>query len=92
MEGIQCSGSAALGSPSVNRDMGTTKPVYISSILTGTSQPGIGGTASTLVSCACAEIHISRFGYMPCIKILDFVRWLCCGFAVFFFNVSLNPI
>lgn len=51
-EGIQCSGSAALGSPSVNRDVGTAKRVYIRSILTGTSQPGIGGTANTLNSCA----------------------------------------
>lgn len=41
-EGIQRSGSAAPGSPSVNRDVGTTRPVYISPILTGTSQPGIG--------------------------------------------------
>lgn len=32
-EGIQYSGSAALGSPSVNRDVGTTRPVYISSTL-----------------------------------------------------------
>lgn len=42
-EGIQRSGSAAPGSPSVNRDVGTTKPVYISSVLTGTSRPGIRG-------------------------------------------------
>lgn len=42
-EGIQRSGSAAPGSPSVNRDVGTTKPVYISAVLTGTSRPGIGG-------------------------------------------------
>lgn len=45
VEGIQRSGSAALGSPSVNRDVGTAGPVYISSILTGTSQAGQEGTA-----------------------------------------------
>lgn len=63
VEGIQCSRTGALGSPSVNRDVGTTKPVYISSILTGTSQPGIRGTANTPLSCAYTEIHVSRFVY-----------------------------
>lgn len=43
--------------------MGTTKPVYMSSILTGTSQPGIRGTANTPVSCTYTEIHAKRLIY-----------------------------
>lgn len=62
-EGIQCSGSAALGSPCVNRDVGTARPVYISSILTGTSQPGIAGTTTTLASCAYKLTLMYRHSY-----------------------------
>lgn len=40
---VQRESSALAGSPSVNRDVGTTGPVYISSALTGTSPPGTGG-------------------------------------------------
>lgn len=40
---VQRESSALAGSPSVNRDVGTTGPVYISSVLTGTSPPGTGG-------------------------------------------------
>lgn len=47
-QGIQRSGGAAPGSPSVNRDVGTTGPVYTSSILTGTSPPGTRGEANAL--------------------------------------------
>lgn len=61
MERNQCSSHGALRSLSVNRDVGTTKPVYISSTLTGTSQPGIRGTGkNTSLICAYTERPASR--------------------------------
>lgn len=49
---VQRESSAEAGSPSVNRDVGTTEPVYISSVLPGTSPPGTGGTVEIPVVCA----------------------------------------
>lgn len=97
-EGIQCSSRTALGSPSINRDVGMSKPVYISFILTGTSQPRIRQVSHT-----CIEIHGSRFLFV-CIILKSSVQLVGLSVVIFSFyrwkrklmihhsNKGINPL
>lgn len=57
---VQRESSAQAGSPSVNRDVGTTEPVYISSVLTGTSPPGTGGTVGIPLLCTGTQMLLKK--------------------------------